>query len=796
MNNVNMNLKLRPIRFVFLVRPTDQKNILEIFKINTCLWGGMYNPIIPYFKKKPNWWERDNIHSESAREIINGYLDFFEPDYLVEAEKGLANEYKFDPNRILQLKDIFQLNEYNELKTYGVDSFHIYQYLYNKVFQFKILDKPNIIYVKPNNVKDNKVRNFIACNFGDFLSHENFNFFKTAYNDAFNPRTIALNSNELLRAYENHYISPLDIGSKTINVITYYSKEPTLYIFNLNELKDLIDYWNLRIIYRQIIAIPIQWINDLNSYCKNFLEKNYRPLPGNPNGVMIQPCLLFSRSISKEQINQCNSKLRIKGIEHISQDFYPPIWRKPPCYSIRKTRSIIEADDKQLDVNLKDDLTIKFNTLSPKFIKNKTRNCNWVNVIDLQSYNYNDLIGVLFPYNYRNPKFPIFDTVTRHPILSTSEGLITFSDTMKLPKRWQLFNGTTYISQWLKSNNFNTNISDAGKITQQIIKILGGSWNLSLLTNEDFIKLLNEISRKHLKCMNVRELKNKIKNCDNNKVWQNRVIKNFIKNKIFKLGLTIKCDKCNKSSWYDIATLDYILKCEFCHKNFDFPSIEPNHNKWSYRLTGPFALPNYAQGAYATALTIHFFDNIMGGVHSKSSWSPGQEIIINKGEKIETDFIIWHRKFNFNVINNNSFDIIFGEVKSFGRNSFKHEDVKRMKTLAKKFPGSIIVFSTMKNIEDFSSNEKKIIRSLANWGRHYIKNTRQSRAPVILLTGIELFSKDIYITWKQQSEKHKEMVKYTGIDINNPRTFADLTQQLYLNMTSYSEWLRSKKSSN
>ncbi|UTW43255.1 hypothetical protein KFE69_03680 [bacterium SCSIO 12844] len=76
MNNVNMNLKLRPIRFVFLVRPTDQKNILEIFKINTCLWGGMYNPIIPYFKKKPNWWERDNIHSESAREIINGYLDF------------------------------------------------------------------------------------------------------------------------------------------------------------------------------------------------------------------------------------------------------------------------------------------------------------------------------------------------------------------------------------------------------------------------------------------------------------------------------------------------------------------------------------------------------------------------------------------------------------------------------------------------------------------------------------------------------------------------------------------------
>lgn len=40
MQNITVNLRLRPIRFAFIVRPNDEKNILEIFQINACLWGG------------------------------------------------------------------------------------------------------------------------------------------------------------------------------------------------------------------------------------------------------------------------------------------------------------------------------------------------------------------------------------------------------------------------------------------------------------------------------------------------------------------------------------------------------------------------------------------------------------------------------------------------------------------------------------------------------------------------------------------------------------------------------------
>ena len=67
MNNIRVDIRLRPIRFGFLVRPDDaEKNVLEIFRINTCLWGGRFNPIIPFFKYVPSWWERHGFRFENA----------------------------------------------------------------------------------------------------------------------------------------------------------------------------------------------------------------------------------------------------------------------------------------------------------------------------------------------------------------------------------------------------------------------------------------------------------------------------------------------------------------------------------------------------------------------------------------------------------------------------------------------------------------------------------------------------------------------------------------------------------
>jgi hypothetical protein len=212
-------------------------------------------------------------------------------------------------------------------------------------------------------------------------------------------------------------------------------------------------------------------------------------------------------------------------------------------------------------------------------------------------------------------------------------------------------------------------------------------------------------------------------------------------------------------------------------------------------------LPNYANGGYAASLSIRFFSEVVGR-HDEANvtWSAGQELELAPNNKVEADFILWYQR---KVLFGNDYptELVFGEAKSFrGKNyderraikdAFQPDDIERMKKLAIRFPGSILVFSTMKQPEELSKAEVQRIARLAEWGREYVRERRQTRAPVIVLTGTELFT-PIFLEekWKKLGGMHAQLIEpaWVGARMSNLRTFADLTQQLYLNMPSYGEW--------
>jgi len=189
MSNISVDIRLRPIRFAFLVRPDDKERLLKIFQINTCLWGGKYNPIIPFFTRRPNWWHRDGHGYENAKQIINGYLDFFEPDFIVEAENGLAEGFGFNSERVLKLSDMFNLDNDRYRKGYGLSVNELYKELYRKEFQYVRRHKFRTIVVEPVN---EQFKNYAACCFGTFPTQRRLSFFKKNYKDIFDPEIIKL----------------------------------------------------------------------------------------------------------------------------------------------------------------------------------------------------------------------------------------------------------------------------------------------------------------------------------------------------------------------------------------------------------------------------------------------------------------------------------------------------------------------------------------------------------------------------------------------------------------------------
>lgn len=804
MNEIKLNIKLRPIRFVFLVKPNDKKNILKIFQINTFLWGGKFNPIIPFFKRVPKWWN-ENYKLYNSQQILDNYLDFFEPDFIVEAEKGLADDIIFDKERILQLDNLLTGDEYGD-KRYGLNVNDLYIHLYEKKYQFERRHKLIIVNVKS---KEKYLQPFISCIFGSFLENEEFSYLQENYIGIFEPNEIQLNARSLAKIYESQYFAPLDIGHAKID-IQHHDREPNprLFILDIKETKDLIDYWNLRIIYRDVVAIPKQWIEQLSSFCKEFVIKNYRSHPMYiDNTYMLNSTTMFSRSISKDEANQIYNdyiKVDIQGANSV-QFWYPNIKSEQSDWGTGLKRPILKYDETKKEINLLDDENkqIHFETLSPDFAKKYDNKIRWANVINIKDWSFKNQIATNFPTNYRNPIFPKFGFY-REFLLPTSEGLTIFPEYINSSHRWNLENGTKTINQWLDKYGIKATVSDAGKATQQIIETIGGVAQVYSLTSKNVIEQLNKMANTPLtRSFQIQKFEQEINRGIEKSRWGNIRSEILVSQKIVELGLELKCTKCDSWNWYTIDGLNYNLTCNRCLKTFAFPITRPtktDSSRWAYRVIGAFALPNYARGGYSASLAIHFFDRNIGGSHNLDiTWSGGQELTLKSGEKAEADFILWTQKKEILDLNKPT-DIVFGEAKSFAKDAFKDSDVQKMKLLAETFAKSILVFATMKNFEDFSQDEIARLKKLAEWGRGYDNQNKEIRAYVMVLTGLELFIDDydgLSRTWEQKGGKHKELISGTiSHKLNNLKLLAELTQQLYLDMPSYYDGLSQYRQQN
>ena len=807
-----MDIRLRPIRFGFLVRPDDAENTLEIFRINTCLWGGMFNPIIPMFESVPIWLEDEGFHFENPKQMINDYLDFFEPDFLIEAEEGLADGFGFDPERVRKLSDMIEEPRGRNVHKYGLSVHGLYTELYAKEYQFQQRHKNPFVHVQP---VDTAFTNFAASQFGSFPTEERLRYFEHNYKVIFNPKPVALDAASFSDIYQSGYNSALDIGCAKLQVGYNAPLLSTLFILDIQESKDIVDFWNLRAIHEHVRAVPIQWIEDLSPFCKEFIQDNYRRQPEDASGRKVGPILIFSRSLSDGNVEEIVSSFSFtnEDDDYTVQRWSPTIWYKLSSKVASPTRPTLAAERKitylPFDENNPE---IRFDPLFPDFVReyNLYRVANVVKLEDWSDEEYvarvrdridNDQIATVFPCNYKSPTVPKLQPEflqEEQYILPITEGLVIFPYRENLSELWRLVDGSTAFKQWLTANQVPTILSDAGSTTEQIIQTLGGlGQGVFSLTYKGVVELLDKMSDRFTKSFHYEKFQGKICDAVDSEKLKDRIFETLVKQKAVELGVEIKCSECSKWGWYSVKQLDYSLICNFCFKQFDFPIINPTdkkHSKWAYRVVGPFARPDNAQGGYAAALSIRFFSEIVGGFdYAGVTWSSGQELTLNTNKKVEIDFMLWYRRRKKTYGNElSSFgnglpnfgldrptETVFGEAKSNRR--FEKKDVDKMKLLAEKFPGSILVFSTMR--DGLSPSEIKRIKDLAKWGREYDPESKRTQAPVIVLTGTELFtSGSLTSSWKSKGGKHKDMAKRISHGKSNLRILANFTQHLYLDM--------------
>lgn len=785
---INVTQTVRPIRLGFLVSPSDTENLLKIFQLNCSLWGGQFNGIIPLLKKTPTWW--GGRKEVSASEIMNGYIDAFEPDYLVvinEKDKEVVN---FSKERILILEDLLiRSDDAPPLLRANL----IMEELYDKIFKFKLRNKPKVINPIHEDAKDEA---FCAAIFGNFPELK-YGKFREHYSNIFKPEDQKMNGDNYFKTIIERKITPFSLTIHELEVRGPWSRGPILFLMDINQNSDLIDFWNLRAVGKRIFPVATKWIDVCKEEYINFVNKNHVPLKNNPYGLMTDTNILKSRRSKDSDLAKFQAILSEcpKG-SITTQTWQPRIWdawaREHDCvtrgeiYNYKKSEKCYESDGE-----------VEFKILEPSFAREIpwAHKPVWASVIEFRNYSSHDDMACIFPPNLPKMRKLLSHTFSEE-VISTTDGLVSLCSRPDKIATWKTTTGHEVFEEWFKNKGFLVEKSVAGKIAAQVINALDGIFGVRLIANKEIIELLDKMSHGLVEVPIQQEAKGKplarsrttnwsewwnlLKKIGGNEVYAKNVLNSMVDKGILRLGINITCTICDQKNWYPLNGISDSLICESCLSNFPFPISKPPEKAWHFRTRGPFSIENYAHGSYTVALALRFLTET---VNAEATWTTGIKIK-NKNIDLECDFAIWRKSERFKK---GTLHQIFGECKSFGE--FKPIDAKRTKSLAEIFPGSILVFATLR--KELTAKEKKMIGKVAKWGRNRIGPDKW-KAPVLILTAHELFgSERIPACWQEAGGAMATFAKNWGYD-QDIINICDATQQLHLNMKSDSEEMMAK----
>ncbi|GJL56098.1 MAG: hypothetical protein NPIRA02_32300 [Nitrospirales bacterium] len=782
-------------------------------QINTCLWGGKYNPIIPIFKVTPKEWQSDRLEYLKGYEIAKGYVRFFEPDVYVEAEEGLLEKAGLAALRsetslnsaVVGLNE-FMAKEYQGFNYpyFGQSIYDVLKHTYESERRFTLKnERPAIIASSKNDF-------FAHACIGVYPEGNGTKYLSDAFRNVFSPEEVDSCPETWLKLHSKSPIFPLGITFNHIERVRYSHHEPIIYLFDPNSSLDLIDLWNIRIEPSPVFPVPIKWFDDLSDFLKNLISQNYRPLKDNPHGIMHSLTVEIARSVTEKRARE----VILPAFDELPQGswrFKPwrnSIWH-PPVDVLHKPqyeRMKVSVSERQVHLTLKNNgqMHSQFETLSPFFAQRYSGSSfRWANVIVPKSYSDSEIVTVL-PYNTFDRSWPSLGLGGEN-VCITQEGWVFTQDYKDWHQPLYFLKNDQAFTQWFKKLGISATLSEPGRIAKQILHSLDGFWRLHLVNDPQIVKFINKLAmrtRRHGgvddsliheenftgRTASIQEWQNQIRKHNSNHVSKFN-ISDYTKCNAIRLGLQTDCSHCGAKNWHDLNEVAYEVRCERCLKYYDFPQadLKKQNGNWMYRVVGPFAVPDYAQGAYCSLLTINALSKLSSpGLISSTNYSTALDLI-SSDKKCEIDFALWSSEVSSHDYCSNP-KLVIGEAKSFGENIIKEKDISQLKIAAEMLPDSVITISVLK--ENFSSNEKALLRKFIDWARRPVNH--EPRHWVILLTGTELFAENgISNTWKNKGGPFSKFSHYNGT-----RTLRDLsnsTQAIYLKMPNYYTWLRKKR---
>lgn len=788
-------VRIRPLRLAFLAEPRDRKALQRVFEMNSSLWGGVFNYIIPLFKTVPARYKKEYQRTISAKRMISGFIEAFQPDYVMETQDGQIREYgvNFPEKRSVSFAELLARDEQNRCQI-GVDLRSICHDMYLDQFQFVQRHGPEVLIPT---CKDSRYALLFSAMFGVFPERSDV---AQVYIDALDGKHKEYSALEYPDIFDARKLFPLRVTRHKLETFrNSYSWQSHLFYMDESSGWDLVEYWNYRALGWPIFPLPARLAPQLKGFCEKFIMDNHRPFPP-PSNAWYGTSLLCAKSQSFEEMQAFVRTLKIPDRDHppTLNPHVPRLWEEwGRSADHARPQTVTHAEKSTNAYVMGKGLHISFQP--HEFAESDpycSRHLSSANVIESIGSNtpvipWNRNVAAKLTYNFGQEKTWI-----------SREGIVTFGGTYSSTEHLRMPSPINIFGALAEASGFQLSLSPAGRVCEQIIASFGSLMAArTILGSKDLLRMLDRMAHEHLEVEIEQppddpEKRKKVKKAyaplaDVQRVLRmsnqadasrlDRHLAALTRCNVLRLGMTLKCDSCLNTSWFSLEDLRQTLNCPRCLTAFSFPGGVPPSNAWAYRVIGPFATSNFAHGAYSVAAAMHFIEE---KVAHKTTMIPSFEMKKNGHLEFEADFGAFITMGALSQITTPY--LILGECKSFNR--FEDKDFERARRASELFPGAVLCFGTFN--DSLNPFEIKGLKRIVEAGRESL-DVGMSLNPVLILTARELFgqfhSGEFPELYGSDSQMARGMFMHGEI-----REVCEFTQRLYLGMPSSHEERQAK----
>lgn len=745
MPTASIRTSFRPARIGFLVEVGDIPGLVRVAGINTLLWGGVHNPIIPV----------SNGGAEFSKQLVHLFrVDILHAIDESEHAAALKAEFPFLRAPKLHAENLFVQDwKSKRMRLAYLDSLNIIDCYWNREFKHKPEDyKSNC--VLPHWHPDDPLSALFSLQLGAFPSDLQLeNDFERAYVRGLCARELDLETGGVLPAELATRVSPIQMtGMELAGRASSYSRDGSgVYVGDPASFEDLVNFWNLRAAGYSVVFLPVDCIERARAFVAEHLARLDDVPDSHPN---IRDFLSFHMperldAQAKDVINGFETK-RDRVQSPVSTHSWNGLNVKPRSYHFSSDTCLAPVDKERGQYRVALPLPEK------RFLTNDGRlNSDQVLAISLRFYSEFEYPGntlhppMLPELNEFYSRKISFDPWT---VRVEPEGIGLMIDVGDAVEHLSPIPHKDVLIRLFKFAGLVAKSSQAGLIATRIIEQLEGIEGARVFKISGVRNLIRDLSadksvprataiqtiwedgqfRVH---ENLYIEPRQHKNLQTNDVFDFLLKKDF-----FRGGLELTCQGCKLENWLSLKEIDDKWLCQYCGHEDRLSSHIRHRGDWRFRKSGLLGKDNNQEGAIPVILTLLCLNRVMHG----------PEILLTTalhlaadGRTCEVDFAFLDYSIKFGE---RRLQMAIGESKAAG-GEITEQDVENMcwvrDHLEDHHIDCYLVFS--KTSDDFTESELALFKGL-----------REKEIFVILLTNRELEPYEPYL----ESDDEKLPDKY------------------------------------